>query len=178
MAAATNALDTLAYSIGSAVNAQNAAGLDAGGNPGGNLFILPATASGAAATIALATTDPKAIAAAATGEGSSGSTNAGALASLATSSIINGQSASAYFASFLAQVGSAAASAANNSTVQQTSLTQLTTQQSTLSGVSLDDEASNLTEYQRSYEAAAKVFSIVDELMASALNLGQQTTVN
>jgi flagellar hook-associated protein 1 FlgK len=43
--------------------------------------------------------------------------------------------------------------------------------------VSLDQEASNLTQYQRAYEAASKVFTIADSIMASALNLGEQTTV-
>ena len=56
-------------------------------------------------------------------------------------------------------------------------MTQLTSQRDSLSGVSLDEEASNRTQYQRSYEAAAKVFSIVDSIMASALNLGVETTV-
>jgi len=54
----------------------------------------------------------------------------------------------------------------------------LTSQRNSLSGVSLDEEAGNLTQYQRSYEAAAKVFSIVDALMASALNLGVPTSVS
>jgi flagellar hook-associated protein 1 FlgK len=46
-----------------------------------------------------------------------------------------------------------------------------------LSGVSLDEEAANLTQYQRAYQAAAQVFNIGDTIMASALNLGEQTTV-
>lgn len=178
LATAATALDTLAYAIGSAVNAQNAAGVDANGNPGGAIFTLPASSVGAAAAIALATTDPNAIAAAAVGEGSSGGTNATALSALGQAALVDGQTASTFFASFLTQVGSAAASATNNNTVQQASLTQLTTQQSSLSGVSLDEEAANLTQYQRSYEAAAKVFSIVDQLLASALNLGEETTVS
>jgi flagellar hook-associated protein 1 FlgK len=57
-------------------------------------------------------------------------------------------------------------------------LTQLTTQKSSLSSVSLDQEASNLTVYERSYQAASKVFTIIDQLMASALNLGTATTVS
>ena len=178
VATAANALDTLAYAIGTSVNAQNSAGLDGYGNAGGAIFTWPSTAISAAASITVATTDPNAIAAAGAGEGLSGATNAKALAALGQSALVSGQTASAYFASFLTQVGTAAGTAATSSTVQQTSLTQLTTQQSALSGVSLDDEASNLTEYQRSYEAAAKVFSIVDELLASALNLGEETTVS
>jgi flagellar hook-associated protein 1 FlgK len=178
LATAATALDSLSYAIGGAVNAQNAAGVDANGNPGGAIFTLPSSSVGAAASIAVATRDPNAVAAAAVGEGSSGGTNATALSALAQTALVSGQTASTFFASFLTQVGNAAAGATNSNTVQQASLTQLTTQQSSLSGVSLDDEAANLTQYQRSYEAAAKVFSIVDELLASALNLGEETTVS
>lgn len=173
----SNALDTLAYGIGSSLNSQNAAGLDGNGNPGAAIFSLPATSSGAAAAIGLATADPNAVAAAAIGEGSAGSTNATALANLGTTSIVSGQTASGFYAGLLGQIGSDAAGATTNDTAQQAVLTQLTTQRDSLSGVSLDQEAANLTQYQRSYEAAAKVFSVVDTLMASALNLGEATTV-
>ena len=76
------------------------------------------------------------------------------------------------------KVGNAAASANTNSTAQQATLTQLTTQVNSLSGVSLDEEAANLTQYQRAYEAASKVFTIVDTLLANAINLGEQNTVS
>ena len=65
-----------------------------------------------------------------------------------------------------------------DSTVQQATLSQLTTQRNALSGVSLNEEAGNLTNYQRAYEAAAKIFSIVDQMMATALNLGVPTSVS
>jgi flagellar hook-associated protein FlgK len=172
-----SALDNLAYGIGTAVNQQNALGSDGNGNPGAAIFTLPASAAGAAGSIQVATTDPKAIAAAATGEGSSGSDNAIALADLSTATIAGGQTASGFLASFLGQVGNDAAGATVDSTAQQATLTQLTSQRDSLSGVSLDEEASNLTQYQRSYQAAAQVFSIVNTIMASALNLGVETTV-
>lgn len=44
------------------------------------------------------------------------------------------------------------------------------------SEVNLDDEASQLTQYQRSYEAAAKVFDIVNQMMAESINLGTEQT--
>lgn len=172
-----SALDNLAYGIGTAVNQQNALGTDGNGNPGAAIFTLPATAAGAALSIQVATSDPKAIAAAATGEGSSGSGNAIAMADLATANIVGGTTASGFLASFLGEVGNDTAGATTDNAAQQATLTQLTSQRNSLSGVSLDEEASNLTQYQRSYEAAAKVFSIVDAIMASALNLGEETTV-
>ncbi|HZY73596.1 MAG TPA: flagellar hook-associated protein FlgK, partial [Edaphobacter sp.] len=173
----TSALDSLAYGIGTAVNAQNASGVDGNGDPGAAIFTLPSTAAGAAASIQVATSDPQAIAAAASGEGSAGNSNALALAELATANLVGTQTAIGFLASFLAQIGNDTAGAATDNTVQQATLTQLTSQRNALSGVSLDEEASNLTQYQRSYEAAAKVFSIVDTIMASALNLGVETAV-
>ena len=174
----TSQLDQLAYGIGSAVNTQNEAGLDGNGNLGTVIFALPTSSSGTARAIAVATTDPKSIAAAAVGEGATGNSNATALAGLASTAAISGQTPSAFFASFLSQLGNAAAAANSDSTVQQAVLTQLTSQRNAVSGVSLDEEAANLTQYQRSYQAAAKVFSIVDQLLADAINLGTQSAVS
>jgi flagellar hook-associated protein 1 FlgK len=173
----STALDSLAYAIGGAVNAVNEQGLDANGNQGGAIFNLPASSAGAASTISVAASEPSAIAAASVGEGSSGSTNATALGAIANDPLINGQTTSQFYALMLTQLGDTVSGVSNENTTQKASLTQLTTQQSSLSSVSLDQEAANLTLYERSYEAASKVFTIVDELMASALNLGEETTV-
>ena len=175
-----SSLDALAYSIATAVNTQNSAGLDGYGNPGAAIFNVPTSTAGYAASISVAVTDPNLVAAAAVGEGLTGGTNAAALSALQAQPVqlLVNQTPAGYYASLLTGVGNSASTASNASTVQQASLTQLTTQQGAQSGVSLDNEAANLTLYQRSYEAAAKVFSIVDELLASALNLGEETTVS
>lgn len=176
--ALVSSLDSLAYAIGTQVNTQNQAGLDGNGNPGAALFLLPATAPGTAGSITLATTDPKSLAAASIGEGSTGNGNALALARLSGGIALNGQTASGFYASILSQLGNSVASAISDNTVQQAALTQLTSQRDAISGVSLDQEAASLTQYQRSYQAAAKVFSIVNALMADAINLGTASAVN
>ncbi len=160
------------------MNAQNQAGLDGNGDPGSAIFNLPAAAAGAASTISLSKSDPNAIAAASLTEGSSGGTNATALSGLANATLLNGQTAGQSYASLLTQLGSTVSRVAAANTTEQASLTQLSTQQSALSSVSLDQEAATLTQYERSYNAAARVFTIVDQLMAVALNLGQPTTVS
>jgi len=173
----STALDTLAYSVGDAVNTVNEQGFDANGSAGGPIFNLPASSAGAASSISLAISDPRGIAAAGMNEGSSGSTNATMLNAIAGNPLIDGQTATQFYASMLTRLGNTVASISTENTTLQASLSQLTTQKSALSSVSLDQEAANLTLYERSYQAASKVFSIVDELMASALNLGEQTTV-
>jgi flagellar hook-associated protein 1 FlgK len=99
------------------------------------------------------------------------------LSGLATAGIVSGLTATNFYASFLTSLGSSVSRVSQANTTQQASLKQLTTQQSSQSSVSLDQEAANLTQYERSYDAAAKIFTIVDQLMASALNLGVETTV-
>lgn len=173
-----SALDNLAYGIGTAVNQQNELGTDGNGNPGAAIFNLPSSAAGAAASIQVATNDPQAVAAAASGEGTSGSGNATAMADLSSANIVSGQTASGALASLLGQIGNDAAGATTDNTAQQATLTQLTSQRDSLSGVSLDEEASNLTQYQRSYQAAAQVFTIINTMMASAINLGVESTVS
>jgi len=176
--AAVNALDSLAYNIGTAVNTQNEAGLSSSGTAGTAIFSLPTTAAGAAALISVSATSVAAVASAATDEGSSGNTNAQALAALATTVNASGQTFSETYATLLGQIGATAAAVTQQNTTQQTTLTSLTTQRDSLSAVSLDEEASNLTVYQRAYEASAKLFSVLDTIEASALNLGEETTVS
>ncbi len=59
---------------------------------------------------------------------------------------------------------------ANTQVTNQTAVTQmLTTQRSSVSGVSVDEEMTNLMAYQRAYEASAKLVSTVDTLMGDTL---------
>ncbi len=173
----TSSLDQLAYAIGTAVNTQNAAGLDGNGTAGAALFSLPATATGAAGTLAVSTTDASKIAAAAAGQGSSGNGNANALANLVNATLVSGQTVTGFLTGVLSGLGTSEANATTDQTAQQAALDQITTQRNALSGVSLDEEAASLTQYQRSYQAASKLFSIVDTLLAAAINLGTETTV-
>src|ERR1700733_13186279 len=99
------------------------------------------------------------------------------LAGLSNPNVDGGQVAAQFLASFFGQIGSDTSAASTSNSADQATLTQLTTQRDSLSGVSLDEEASNLTQYQRAYQAAAQVFNIANTVMASALNLGVETSV-
>ena len=174
--AASNALDALVYRIATAVNTQNEAGLTTTGAAGTAVFAIPATAAGAAGAISVIGS-ASALAAAGTGEGSTGNTNGLALAGLQQQTDSSGATVDQNLAALLSTIGSSASATSELNTAQQATLTQLTSQRDSLSAVSLDEEAASLTQYQNSYNAAAKLFSIVNELYASALNLGVETTV-
>ncbi len=161
-------LDALASAISTAVNTQNAAGTTGAGTPGGAIF------SGAtAATLTVVATDGSAFAA--TGPG--GASNALAISGLQDTALIAGKTPSDAFSTLISGLGQTASAASTQSTADAAVLTQTGTQLDQATGVSLDQEGSNLTQYQRSYEAAAKVLTIVDQLLAQAINLGEQTTV-
>jgi flagellar hook-associated protein 1 FlgK len=175
--AVTSALDSLAFRVATAVNTQNAAGVDLNGNPGGPIFTIPATAPGASAAITVVATNPSAIAAAASGEGTAGNTNANALAALQKATSAGGSTITGDLGTLVSQLGSSAATLANQTTNQQTALTAVKSLRDSYSAVSLNQEAADLSTYQQSYEASAKLFSILNTLMAGAINLGSATTV-
>lgn len=175
------ALDQLAWGLATAFNAQNAAGSDLNGNPGGAIFTLAdgssmTSATNLAAGIAVGITDPSGIAAAAAGAGSSDNSNAVAMAALQDAGIVSGVSATAAFSDLVTRLGSQTAEVSSENTAQQAGLTQLQNQIGALSGVNLNDEAAALEMLEQSYQAASKLFTVLASVMAAALNLGVQTS--
>ena len=70
----------------------------------------------------------------------------------------------------VASLGVDASTATSQSTNQQVLISQLTTQQEQVSGVSLDEETTNLIQYQHAYQAAARVISVVDDMLDTLIN--------
>lgn len=173
-------LDQLAYSVSTQVNTLNNAGTDLAGDTSnaGNIFSATTQVSGSAASMSVVMTDPNHIAAAASGEGTGGNTNATTMANLASQSIINGQTPTDFYSNFVTALGSTVSAVQTENTAQTASVTQLQTQRDALSSVSLNDEASSMQTLERSYQAASQVFSILNTIMASTLNLGVQTSVS
>jgi flagellar hook-associated protein 1 FlgK len=172
---AQSSLDNLAASLISAVNQQQAAGYNSDGGTGTNFFnpFTPSASgsnAGAAATMTVALTNPDDVAASSDGTpGDNG--NATALANLQNQAIVDGQTPTDYYSNLIDSVGNAVSSATSNQTAVGLVLQQLTNQQASVSGVSLDEEAANLVLYQRAYEAAARVISVVDELNEATINM-------
>jgi len=63
-------------------------------------------------------------------------------------------------------------------TAQAASVTQLQTQNDALSGVNLNDEAASMTTFERTYQSAAQVFTMLNNIINSVMNLGEPTTVS
>ncbi len=48
---------------------------------------------------------------------------------------------------------------------------QLKNQRDSVTGVSMDEEMTRMVQYQQAYEAAAKVITTVDEMMATVIQM-------
>ena len=172
-------LDQLAYSISTQVNTVNNAGTDLAGDNGGagNIFAAPTAVSGSAAGMSVVMTAPNHIAAAGVGNGTVDNSNIVTMANLANQSIVSGSSPSNYYSNLVSTLGTAVSSATTASTALSASVTQLQNQISALSSVNLNEEASMMQQYERSYQAASQAFTILNTIMASALNIGVETAV-
>lgn len=174
---ALQAVDQMAWSIATAVNTQQASGVDGNGASGAPLFAVAGLA-GAANSIAVAVTDPAAIAATAFGAGPQDGSNATAMATLGSAAIVAGQTPIAYYAALVGTVGAKVSEAGTMQASQNASLGQLQSQQNALSSVNMNDQAVLLQTYEQSYQAAAKVFTILNSVFTSAINLGTETAVS
>jgi flagellar hook-associated protein 1 len=164
-------LDTLADQFGTAFNAAQAQGFDQNGNAGGNFFNVPTTVSGAASAINVAITDPSAIAA--SSDGSSGSNgNVANLTAVQTADLPAGETPTDTYANLVYQVGNLTSQATAESSATTSSLLQLDDQQSSISGVSIDEESTNLVRYQQAYEAAARVVTTIQALFEITMSMG------
>jgi flagellar hook-associated protein 1 FlgK len=179
----TGSLNTLAQGFASSVNSLLTSGVTATGAPGVPIFTYDTTnADNVAATLAVdATVTPDQLGLATTGTSASSNGIANQLAGLTasnnTASQINGLAPQDYYSSIAQSVGQHLSDASSQSTADQTSLTAAQANQTSVEGVSLDQEAINITSEQRAWEAAAKIVSVLDNLTLDSVNLvGQQVS--
>jgi flagellar hook-associated protein 1 FlgK len=171
-------LDTLASNLATQVNSLQSTGYDLNGNTGTNFFTPPSGSAtdtpGYSSQISLNITSGDQIAAAAKNDGTGDNTNALSIANLANASLSIGGGTSTldgYYNSLVAQSGTAVQNANNGATQSQSSISQLQQMVNSASGVSLDEELTNLTTYQQAYQAAAKLITVGTEMMQSVLGL-------
>jgi len=165
-------LDQLAAGLANGLNAANAKGFDLNGAAGGNIFVPPPVSGvGAAATLTVTMTNPALIAA--SSDGTSGSNgNLANLSAVADTALANGQTPIDSYANLVTQVGSDTANTSADADASNSILQQLQDENGSVSGVSLNEEAANLIQYQTAYQSAAKVVSTINLLLLDAVNLG------
>jgi flagellar hook-associated protein 1 FlgK len=160
-------LNTIASALISNTNTQSAAGFDLNGNAGG-AFFTGTDASNIAVNPALIS-NPALIAASSTGQvGDSG--NALAIADMQNTNLIGSSTVDAAYTQLVTQVGSDVQQANNQVSTTTSLVNALQNQRQSVSGVSLDEEMTNLITYQRSYQASARALSAMDSMLDQLIN--------
>jgi len=165
-----SSLDDLASGLADNFNAAQQQGFDLNGNAGQDFFSTTG-GSGAAASFSVAITDPSLIAASSDGSpGSNG--NLVALQAVQNQALPSGKTPVQAYSNLVFQVGSATSQAQSAQSAASLSLSQLNDQRGAVSGVSIDEETTNLISFQHAFAAAARIITTVDELTQTVLAMG------
>ncbi|MDA8178807.1 MAG: flagellar hook-associated protein FlgK [Desulfobacteria bacterium] len=170
-------LRRLAAAITNEMNPLHSDGVGLDGTTGNNFFTPlspPLTEADAISNLGVAVTDPRKIAAASDPAAVPGdNTNALRIAGLADAAVssLGGATFSGYYSGLVTDVGKLARNASDLSQFDANMRSELQNRRDSASGVSLDEEATNLIAFQRAYEAGAKIIRITDELLQTVLKL-------
>lgn len=160
MPAYADGLSAVASTLADDVNAIHAAGYDRAGTTGRAFFSY--TPGAAASTLQVAITTPGQVAASSVAGGAVDGSNADALADV-------GAAEEAY-RRLVTSFGTEVASVQRLASTQRLLTTQVDSAREQLSGVNLDEEMVNMLSAQRSYEAAARVMTVVDSVLDTLIN--------
>jgi flagellar hook-associated protein 1 FlgK len=165
LASLQGGLNQLASQLITQVNAVYSTGYDLNGNTGANFF-TGTDASDIGVNAALAN-DPSALQAAGVAGASGDNQVAAALAQLgnAPQSALGNQTFSASYNATITDLGSALSNANSSLSDQQAVQNMLSQQRTSVSGVSLDEEMTNIMTYQQAYEASAELVNTINTMM-------------
>ena len=165
-------LDELVNTLVTQVNSVHQAGFGLNGSSGNNFFNPNTTGAGDIALSGEVLASLEVIAASASGAPGD-NTTALAIAGLQNELLMENGTATMgdYYANLVSEVGIVRQNATFRYNQEQASLEQLENQRESISGVSLDEEMTNLIQYQQAYEAAARLVVTVSQMMDTVINL-------
>jgi flagellar hook-associated protein 1 FlgK len=76
-----------------------------------------------------------------------------------------------YYSSFIGELGLSRNEAESNLETRNFLIQQYETHQDSIAGVSLDEEMANLIKFQHTYQAAARLISMADDMLDTLLNM-------
>jgi flagellar hook-associated protein 1 FlgK len=120
--------------------------------------------------MSVAITDPAQIAASLNGTAGDNS-NVNAMLALQNQAIVNGQTPLNAYSNLVFQIGNEVSTAQSEQQGAQASIQQVQNQIGSVSGVSINEEAANLIQYQQAYQAAAQVASVIQSLTSTVITM-------
>ncbi len=91
----------------------------------------------------------------------------------AATSALGGQGLTDYYTNYIGNLATSAQNVSNELSANTTIQTTLTSQQQSVSGVSMDEETVNMMQYQRAFEGSARYINVVNQMLQDVLNLIQ-----
>jgi flagellar hook-associated protein 1 FlgK len=167
----SGALDQVAATIASTVNAQHTVGYDRNGAQGTAFFGNTSGAAVTAANISVLITDSDKIAASSTQSSTGGGTLHGGNADLLAGIGVSTDSPDRVYRTLVANLGVAAQRTDRRAELQDTLTNDVDASRQAQAGVNLDEEMTNLISYQRAYQAASRVINTIDSTLETLMNL-------
>jgi len=156
-----SSLDGVAAALASAVNTQHKLGFDYTGTAGLDMF-----SGTTAANISVAIATPELVAASGANDQRFSGANADEIAKLAKKA----GSPDALYRKFVVDLGIASQAVNRRVDIQTVITDDIDAARQAASGVSLDEEMTNMIAYERAYQAAAKVLNAVDSALDTLIN--------
>jgi flagellar hook-associated protein 1 FlgK len=169
-------IDSMAYQMATEVNKAHVEGFDRYGKAGVLFFEQPENVKGAAETLAVNRTifnDVGRIAAGAEANAPGDNTVANIISNLQNRQMMDNGSSTFddYYNTQVGQIGTVTQRAMSSQESQKNVVNQLQNIRESISGVSLDEETTKMIEFQKAYEASARVIKTADEMFDTVLNL-------
>jgi flagellar hook-associated protein 1 FlgK len=169
-------IDSMAYTFAKEVNTAHIEGYDRSGRAGVLFYEMPDEVKGAAAGLTMNRTlfnDVGRIAAGAQPNAPGDNTVANVIAGLQNRQVMDGGKATFddFYSSQVGQIGTVTQRAVKNQQSQKGTLDQLANIRESISGVSLDEETTKMIEFQKAYDASARLIRTADEMFDTILNL-------
>ena len=170
------AVDKMAYTLALEVNKAHIEGYDRSGNSGVLFFEMPASERGAAETLSINKTiynDVGRIVASAKKDAPGENSVANVISSLQYKNVMDGNTSTFddFYTTQVGQIGTIAQRAMKSFEAQRNTMEQLGNIRESISGVSLDEETTKMIEFQKAYDASAKLIRTADEMLETVLNL-------
>ncbi|OMP65804.1 flagellar hook-associated protein FlgK [Domibacillus epiphyticus] len=162
-----NDLDTMASALATEFNRVHALGKDLDGDNGMALFVN----AGSAGTISLdPTAEEKDIAASKNGDAGDGENALDLAKVFSTTGIIGTSSVHSFYESVIGKLGVDSQQASRTENNVEVLRASVVTNRESISSVSLDEEMTNLIKFQHAYNGAARMITVVDEMLDKIIN--------
>ncbi len=167
-------LNNFATSLVTEVNSRHVTGYGLSGSNGFDFWDASTTSAGDIAVDSAIIGDVSLIATASSADSPGDNSIALLIGELQTERVLENGTASLseYYSNFISNIGSQALSASERRSTEEGVVNLLEERRQSVSGVSMDEEMANLIKVQKSYEAAAKLVTTVDEMMQTILDMG------